>query len=66
VPRKVNPDTQEVTGKMQKDIGAAIDREFQAMTFDREYQDEALRIAEEFLASDAETISIAEKELSKP
>ncbi len=49
-----------------KDKRNAIDHEFQAMTCDKEYQAETLQITEEFSASDAETIEIAERDMSKP
>lgn len=66
MPGKVNADDREMNGKILKDRRKAVDREFQAMTCDKEYQVEALQITEEFSASDAETIEIAERDMSKP
>jgi hypothetical protein len=66
VPRKVNADTQEVIRKILKDGRGVRDVDFRDMACDEEYQSEALRIAEEFSASDAEAIDIAERDMSKP
>lgn len=41
----------------------AIDDAFRPMTADKHYQREALRVAEQFSASDAETIEIGERDL---
>jgi hypothetical protein len=38
---------------------------FQGMLVDKEYQGEALRIAEQFAASDAEALDITEQDMSK-
>jgi len=65
VPRKMNGDTQRVTGKILKDWRTVIDAEFRDMACDMEYQSEALRIAEEFSASDTEALDIAERDMSK-
>ena len=42
----------------------AIDDAFRPMAKDKQYQREALRLAEQFSASDAETIEIGERDLA--
>ena len=42
----------------------AIDDAFRPMATDKQYQHEALRLAEQFSASDAETIEIGERDLA--
>jgi hypothetical protein len=41
----------------------AIDEAFKGMAEDQAYQEEAVRIAEEFAASDAEALEICEREM---
>lgn len=41
----------------------AIDDEFRGMADDKHYQREALRIAEQFAASDAEALELSERDL---
>jgi hypothetical protein len=44
----------------------AIDDAFRPMASDKRYQREALRLAEQFSASDAETLELSERDLIGP
>ena len=65
MPRKADVSTKKVTRAELKDGRVFDDCAFQGMIVDEEYQSEALRIAGEFAASDAEALDITLQDMSK-